>query len=78
MDTGMMRRTHLDGSGVRILRVDVVVVDQPGAGASGGVEEFANDAVVARQIPPPLLIVNRSLHQAPTGSGFASAVTCAA
>lgn len=39
-----------------------MVVDQAGAGAGGGTEEFVNDALVARQLAPTGLVVNGAFH----------------
>ena len=62
MDTGMMPLTYLDGSGVRVLWVDVVAVDQPTAGAGGIPKQMLNDALGARKLAPPLGVVDRSVH----------------
>ena len=59
----VMAVAHLDGAGVRVGGVDVVVVNQALAWADGAVEEVANGAVVAREVPPPLRVVDRSFHR---------------
>ena len=57
----MVGGAHLHRPRIGVQRVDVMVMDQTPAGAGSVVEEFPNDAVVARQIPPPLSVVHRSM-----------------
>ena len=60
----VMRGAHLHRPAVRVVRVDVMVVDQATAGARCVVEQDVNDAVVAGQLAPRTGVVDRSVNHA--------------
>lgn len=58
MDLRVMALTHLHGAAVGIVGVDVMMVDQAAARPCCATQEEVNAAVVARQVPPRLGVVD--------------------
>ena len=75
MDLVVVNLAALDGARGGIVGLDVVVVDQPVAGADGTAQELMGDAVVARKVAPRRGVVDRSVSHATSRTPILEVVT---
>lgn len=66
----MVTGADLNSPGVGVRRINVVVMDESAAGAGVGAEELPDDAVVTREVPPRLTVVNRAVFHAASLPGM--------